>query len=75
MDTREYRTIDKSDGEWKDEPDKIQWQDEATGFPCLIVRGPSGALCGYVMDADTPLWAAEYGSCGRAIVGLIEMET
>lgn len=24
----------------------------------------------YVMDEDTPLWAAKYGSCGRAITGL-----
>jgi hypothetical protein len=51
METREYRTIDKSDwfeGPWKNEPDKLQWQDEATGLPCLIVRNGAGALCGYV---------------------------
>jgi hypothetical protein len=51
METKEYRSVDKSTwirGEWKDEPDKIQWPDPATGLPCLIVRGPSGALCGYV---------------------------
>ncbi len=35
-------------GEWQSEPDKIQWADEATGLPCLIVRGPHGGLCGYV---------------------------
>lgn len=44
--------VDKSDwpmrGEWNDEPDRVQWTDETTGLPCLIVRGPSGALCGYV---------------------------
>jgi hypothetical protein len=48
----EYRDmVDKSawgDGPWQSEPDKIQWQDKATGLPCLIVRGPVGALCGYV---------------------------
>jgi hypothetical protein len=47
----EYHSVDKSnwlDGPWKGEPDKLQWQDEVTGLPCLIVRGPSGALCGYV---------------------------
>lgn len=49
----EYRTVDKSawgDGPWQNEPDKIQWQDEATGYPCLIVRSGkvTGALCGYV---------------------------
>lgn len=52
METIEYRTVDKSGwprrGEWDDEPDKVQWKDEATGLPCLIVRNGSGALCGYV---------------------------
>lgn len=55
METKEYRTVDKSewiDGPWKQEPDKVQWQDEATGLPCLIVRGPAGALCGYVGVAE-----------------------
>lgn len=48
---KEYRTIDKSEwqrGEWNDEPDKAQWIDEDTDLDCLIVRGSSGALCGYV---------------------------
>lgn len=35
-------------GPWDGEPDRVQWTDEATGLPCLIVRGPVGALCGYV---------------------------
>lgn len=52
MEAKQWTTVDKSGwkmrGEWDDEPDKMQWQDEATGLPCLIVRGPSGALCGYV---------------------------
>lgn len=51
METIEYRTDDKAgwgDGPWQSEPDKRQWQDDATGLPCLIVRGPVGALCGYV---------------------------
>jgi hypothetical protein len=52
MERIEYRdVVDKSEwgpGEWQDEPDKIQWQDADTGLPCLIVRGPSGSLCGYV---------------------------
>lgn len=50
MNTLEYRTVDKSTwgaGPWQSEPDKKQWQDMATGLPCLIVRAPSGALCGY----------------------------
>lgn len=51
MQNKQYTTINKSNwprGSWDNEPDKKQWQDEATGMPCLIVRGPSGALCGYV---------------------------
>lgn len=51
METLEYRTVDKSEwarDEWDDEPDKRQWTDQATGMPCMIVRAPSGHLCGYV---------------------------
>ena len=46
-----WNTVDKSkwaEGEWMDEPDKAQWIDDKTGLDCLIVRGPAGALCGYV---------------------------
>lgn len=67
METKEYRTLDKSAwdrGEWDDEPDKVQWQDEATGLPCLIVRGPAGALCGYVGVAEGhPCFGVEYNDC------------
>lgn len=35
-------------GPWDAEPDKVQWQDEATGLACLVVRGTMGAWCGYV---------------------------
>ena len=48
---KSWKNIDKTgwgDGPWNDEPDKIQGIDEATGMDCLIVRGPMGALCGYV---------------------------
>lgn len=48
----EYRdVVDKLEwprGEWDSEPDKIQWPDEDTGLPCLIVRNQFGSLCGYV---------------------------
>ena len=65
MERIEYRGIvDKSEwprGEWDQEPDKIQWQDEATGLPCLIVRGPVGALCGYVgVPSGHPLHGKDY---------------
>jgi len=54
MKTIEYPVnplIDKSNwppGPWDDEPDKVQWEDEATGMPCLAVRNRLGAWCGYV---------------------------
>lgn len=51
MKTIEYRTVDKRAwprGPWDTEPDKLQWQDETTGLPCLIVRNRLGGLCGYV---------------------------
>ena len=64
----EYRTIDKSDwerGPWDDEPDKVQMVDEATGLPCLIVRGPVGALCGYVGVPEGHPWhGRHYDACG-----------
>ena len=63
METREYRTIDKSDwepGPWHEEPDKRQWADEDTGMPCLMVRNGSGALCGYVgVPKGHPLFKVE----------------
>ena len=70
MQTIEYRVIDKStygSGEWSDEPDKIQWQDEVTGFPCLIVRNRSeGFLCGDVGVPDShPLFGREYNDDWR----------
>lgn len=51
MQTKQWTTIDKSDwpeGPWHHEPDKVQWVDEATGLPCLVVRNVMGAWCGYV---------------------------
>lgn len=64
METSEHRDVDKSGwgpGPWNDEPDKRQWQDEATGLPCLIVRSPVGALCGYVgVPPDHPAYGLSY---------------
>lgn len=60
----EETLMDKSawgPGPWQDEPDKRQWADEATGLPCLIVRGPIGALCGYVgVPPDHPAYGLSY---------------
>ena len=48
-------------GPWDDEPDKMQWTDEATGLPCLIKRNSIGALCGYVgVTRDHPLYETCY---------------
>lgn len=67
MQTREYRTIDKTawgDGPWQDEPDKKQWRDEATGLPCLAVRGPGGHWCGYVGVGPSHPWHGKsYSAC------------
>lgn len=41
-------------GPWHDEPDRAEWRTE--GFPCLIVRGPMGALCGYVAIPQGHPW-------------------
>lgn len=64
MKTIEYRTYDKSGwqpGPWMNEPDKKQWQDPETGLPCLIVRGPVGAWCGYVgVGKDHPWFGKDY---------------
>lgn len=61
---RQYTTIDKSDwgpGPWQDEPDKIQWVDEATGLDCLVNRGPLGNLCGYVgVPPEHPAHGQDY---------------
>lgn len=74
MERIEYRdVIDKTEwirGPWDWEPDKIQWADEATGLPCLIVRGPTGSLCGYVGVAPGhPLHGADYDACDLDIHG------
>lgn len=52
MQAKEWSFVDRSEwgeGPWQGEPDKVQWQDERTGLPCLAVRGPlTGSWCGYV---------------------------
>ena len=54
MKTITYETnplIDKTgwpSGEWDREPDKVQFEDKDTGYPCLAVRNRMGAWCGYV---------------------------
>lgn len=66
MKTIEYNTFDKSKSlneEWKKEPDKKQWLDKNTGFPCIIRRSGGGAWCGYVgVSKDHPYFEKHYDS-------------
>ena len=56
----EHREVHLPAGQWNDEPDKVQFQDVETGYPCLIVRGPLGALCGYVgIESTHPLYGMD----------------
>lgn len=65
MKTMTFTYIDRTGwpkGPWDNEPDKIQWQDIATGFPCLARRTDMGNWCGYVGVADGhPHFGKEYG--------------
>lgn len=57
--TRTYWTRGKSEwerGPWDNEPDKVQWIDEATGLPCLSVRNRIGTWCGYVGVPEGHKW-------------------
>ncbi len=47
-------------GPWDREPDKAQWEDEATGLTCLAVRA-SAHWCGYVgVPENHPLFGKGY---------------
>ncbi len=50
-------------GEWRGEPDKVQWTDPATGLACLAKRNPNfGNWCGYVgIGPDHPWHGKGYG--------------
>jgi hypothetical protein len=75
MKTIEYNFIDKSTwpfhGPWDNEPDKIQWLDKETRFPCLIVRNPHlGALYGYVgVDKNHPAFGRDYNDIDVSVHG------
>ena len=76
MEEQHETYIDKSawsPGPWKDEPDRIEWRDEATGLPCLIVRNNGGALCGYVaVNPGHPLHGKKYSDPCDALQALLE---
>lgn len=45
------------EGAWRREPDRVAWRDASSGYHCLILRQPSGALAGYVaVGPEHPLW-------------------
>ncbi len=51
--TPEYDKSKWGGDQWKGEPDRKEWRDEATGMPCLALRNMMGAWCGYVGVAPT----------------------
>lgn len=56
---REVKLEKFGPGPWIDEPDRVEWRHE--GLPCLIRRGPLGALCGYVaVPPEHPWHGAHY---------------
>lgn len=68
MEELSFTTVDKSSwpsGPWNEEPDKLQFM-TAAGLPGLIVRGPIGALCGYIGVAEPhPLFGVDYNGCPK----------
>lgn len=77
METKEYHDVDKSNwgpGSWQEEPDKVQWRDESTGLPCLVVRNSSGGnWCGYVgVGLNHPLYEVEYSKGSKALKQALE---
>jgi hypothetical protein len=57
--------IEKSEwgpGSWQEEPDELDWVDEATGYKCLIKRHWTGCLNGYVgLSEGHPMYGKRYG--------------
>lgn len=59
------KEIDKSawgEGAWQSEPDHKNWNDAATGLPCIAHRNPhSGFWCGYVaVNPGHPAHSMDY---------------
>jgi hypothetical protein len=71
MNMKTWNNTDKSEwasGEWVDEPDKAQWV--SSNLDCLIVRGPMGALCGYVgVPESHPMFEKDYNSADVEVHG------
>jgi hypothetical protein len=75
MQTKEWTFVNRSGwstphGPWDAEPDKRQWMDPETGLPCLIRRGPSGALCGFVgVPREHPAHGEDYNDVEVSVHG------
>ena len=74
METKSYKNLDRSgwhSGEWDNEPDKMQWPDEATGLPCLAVRQKdNGHWCGYVgVTEEHPKFSLGYSEVDAEVHG------
>jgi hypothetical protein len=53
--------IEWGEGPWNNEEDHYVWIDPVTDLDCMINRGPSGALCGYVgVGPDHPMHGVHY---------------
>ena len=72
MKTKEWRNKVKREGwrpgPWDGEPDKKQWVDAKTGYPCLVVRNEGiGNLCGYVgVPKGHPAYGLHYDGITQA---------
>ena len=62
-------------GPWQTEPDRKEWVDKETGYPCRVIRMSSGALCGYVgLDNTHPLFELRYNDDTPALEGLYKQK-
>ena len=60
-------------GPWSDEPDKVQWVDQATGLDCLAVRNRMGVWCGYVgITSEHPWFEVGYSQCIEHCEGSVD---
>jgi len=49
-------------GPWDDEPNRVEWRHQVTGWPLLMVRNTSGAWCGYAaVPPGHPLHGLAFG--------------
>ena len=56
-----------SDEPWKDEPDALDFIDDATSYPIALRRGPVGAWCGYIgVPKDHPWHGKGYSEAVKA---------